>query len=80
MTPTLNDYDRIWNILDMCPDFHVVLDNDMFWIYPSTKPDTEATDEEYDKWQASGVAIHQPPERVLLEVMIHFLGGDSEYV
>lgn len=75
----MTDYDKILDFIEKHENFHVVLDNDMFFLYPTELPE-EATDEEADEWYDSGITFYAPPERLLLLALIDYLGGTSENV
>jgi len=76
---TRNDWEKLDEMLD--GPFHVVLDNDMFFVYPTCYPDPQdmPDDRRWEEWQESGVAFDANPKQ-LLTYLIEALGGTSENV
>jgi hypothetical protein len=72
----INTEDDLLDFIDKYPDFHVVLDNDCFTIYPSPMPDSP-WDDVWEMWHDSAQSVDIVPKR-FLELLIEYLGGTVE--
>ena len=68
--------EELINFVDEHPDFHVVLDNDCFVIYPRPAPDSP-WENVWEEWQQSGESVDINPDRFLM-LLIEYLGGSVE--
>lgn len=59
------------------PNFHLILDNDMFMLYSKKAPDWEtATEKEYNAWEKSvkSITVYDTPA-ALFPMFVTMLGG-----
>jgi hypothetical protein len=72
-----NDPNELLEYIEENPDFHVVLDNDCFVIYPRNAHMEEFDDYSIDAWSECGQSIDMNPDQFLM-LLIEYIGGTVE--